>query len=136
MGGHPLPLHITADGVREVGAHGPLLGAFPQARWQDSTLQLTVGATLLVYTDGITDARGGEEARFGLGRLRDTLVQLADRPAAAVIDELVRRLDEFQTGTHTDDTAAIAVHRHADGATPGARETHAVLRTGTITTPV
>lgn len=136
VGGHPLPLHITADGVREVGAHGPLLGAFAQARWQDSTLALTAGATLLVYTDGITDARGGEEARFGLGRLCDTLVQLADRPAAVVIDELVRRLEEFQTGTHTDDTAAIALHRGADGATPGARETHAVLRTGTITTPV
>ncbi len=134
-GGHPLPLYITGDGVREVGEHGPLLGAFPAARWQDSTLALKAGSTLLAYTDGITDARGGDQERFGLERLRDTLAQLAERPAAEVIDELARRLEEFQIGMHTDDTAAIAVHRRADGAALG-RETHAVLRTGTITTPV
>jgi sigma-B regulation protein RsbU (phosphoserine phosphatase) len=135
VGGHPLPLYITGDGVREVGEHGPLLGAFPAARWQDSTLALEAGSTLLAYTDGITDARDGDQERFGFERLRDTLAQLAERPAAEVIDELVRRLEEFQIGTHTDDTAAIAVHRSADGATLGGRETHAVLRTGTITTP-
>jgi phosphoserine phosphatase RsbU/P len=135
-GGHPLPLYITGDGVREVGEHGPLLGAFPAARWQDSTLALKVGSTLLAYTDGITDALGAAQERFGLERLCDTLAQLAERPAAEVIDELARRLEEFQIGMHTDDTAAIAVHRRADGATLGGRETHAVLRTGTIITPV
>jgi PAS domain S-box-containing protein len=135
-GGHPLPLYITGEGVREVGEHGPLLGAFPAARWQDSTLTLSPGSTLLAYTDGITDARDGAQERFGLGRLCDTLAQLAERPAAEVIDELARRLEEFQTGMHTDDTAAIAVHRSADGAALGGSETHAVLRTGTITTPV
>jgi PAS domain S-box-containing protein len=136
VGGHPLPLHMTADGVEEVGEHGPLLGAFPGARWGDSTLRITPGSTLLAYTDGITDARGGREGRFGLGRLFSTLAPLADRPAAEVIDVLARRLDEFQTGTHTDDTAAIALHRGTDGETSGARaETHAVLRMGTITTP-
>jgi PAS domain S-box-containing protein len=136
VGGHPLPLYITGDGVREVGEHGPLLGAFPAARWQDSTLKLTAGSTLLAYTDGITDARDGDQERFGLERLRKTLTQLAERPAAEMIDELARRLEDFQIGMHTDDTAAIAVHRSADGATLGGRETHAVLRTGTITTPV
>jgi PAS domain S-box-containing protein len=136
VGGHPLPLYITGDGVREVGEHGPLLGAFPAARWQDSTLALTAGSTLLAYTDGITDARDGDQERFGLERLCDTLAQLAERPAAEVIDELARRLEEFQVGMHTDDTAAIAVQRSADGANPGRRETHAVLRTGTISTPV
>jgi PAS domain S-box-containing protein len=137
VGGHPPPLYITAsdDGVREVGAQGPLLGAFPGARWQDSTLQLAPGSTLLAYTDGITEARDGEEERFGLGRLCDTLAQLAARPAAEVIDELARTLERFQAGIHSDDTAAVALHRSADGATFGGRETHAVLRTGTITTP-
>jgi PAS domain S-box-containing protein len=136
VGGHPLPLYITGDGVREVGEPGPLLGAFPAARWKDSTLALSPGSTLLAYTDGITDAQDGDRARFGLARLCDTLARLAERPAAEVIDELARRLEDFQIGMHTDDTAAIAVHRSPDGATFDGRETHAVLRTGTITTPV
>jgi PAS domain S-box-containing protein len=135
-GGHPLPLYLTGDGVRELGAHGPLLGAFPGARWRDATTTLAPGSTLLAYTDGITEARDGQQQRFGLGRLRETLEPLAERPAAEVIDELVSSLEQFQTAMHTDDTAAIALHRSGDGATLGGRETHAVLRTGTITTPI
>jgi PAS domain S-box-containing protein len=136
VGGHPLPLHITPREIREVGEHGPLLGAFPDARWQDLALQLQADSTLVAYTDGITDAQGGGGRRFGLRRLCDTLAQLGDRPAVELMDNLTHRLAEFQAGTHTDDTAAIALRRLSEGARSEARlQTHAVLPTGTITTP-
>jgi PAS domain S-box-containing protein len=111
VGGHPLPLCITPTGVGEVGAHGPLLGGFSQADWQDVTVTLQASSTLVAYTDGVTDARGEEGARFGLGRLCDTLAGLGERPAAEVIQAIAHRLDEFQTGVHADDTAAIVLHR-------------------------
>ena len=135
VGGHPLPLHITPDGAREVGQHGPLLGGFPNVRWRDFELQLAHGSTLLAYTDGITDARGAA-GRFGLRRLCDTLEPLGARPAAEVVAALARELDEFQSGAHTDDTAAIALRRLPDGITrAGGGRAHAGPRTGTITTP-
>ncbi|HEV3070329.1 MAG TPA: SpoIIE family protein phosphatase [Solirubrobacteraceae bacterium] len=119
-GGHPLPLYITSrgadgagEGVEEVGEHGPLLGALPDVRWQDHTLRLKDGATLVAYTDGITDALSEDGERFGLGRLCDTLRGLGGRPAGEVIQGMTRALDEFQSGAHADDTAAIALHRLA-----------------------
>ncbi len=113
-GGHPLPLCIGAEGVTEVGEYGPLLGALSDVHWQDFTLTLDAGDTLIAYTDGITDARGQGGERFELGRLSDTLGDLGgDRSAAAVIERVTRALDEFQTGAHADDTAAIALHRAA-----------------------
>jgi PAS domain S-box-containing protein len=110
-GGHPLPLRIGAGGVAEVGEYGPLLGALPNVRWRDFTFGLQEGDTLVAYTDGITDARGEGGERFGLERLRDTLGSFGGRPAIEVIQGLTRALDEFQSGAHADDTAAIVLHR-------------------------
>jgi PAS domain S-box-containing protein len=120
VGGHPLPLHVTAAGVHEIGRHGPLLGAFESVRWHDHELQLQAGSTLVAYTDGITDARGEDGERFELQRLCDTLAALAERPAAELIDGLTGRLDEFQSGAHADDMAAIALRRLHDGYLPRA----------------
>jgi sigma-B regulation protein RsbU (phosphoserine phosphatase) len=77
VGGHPLPLLISPDGVQEVGEHGPLLGAFPHAHWQEIELRLDAGSTLVAFTDGVTDAQG-DGRRCGLKRLRDTLARLAE----------------------------------------------------------
>lgn len=120
VGGHPPPLYLTSQGVEELGEHGPLLGAFAHVSWRDFTLQLQAGSTLVAYTDGFTDARNEAGVRFGLPRLRDTLADLGARPTAAgvspaaeAIAGLSSELDEFQAGAHTDDTAAIALHRCA-----------------------
>src|SRR5664280_1198985 len=110
-GGHPLPLHVSADAITELGAHGPLLGAFPDVQWTDHALTLEPGGTLVAYTDGVTDAQGDGRGRFGLGRLRATLDDHSASSAAQLIAGLAGALDEFQTGALTDDTAAIAIRR-------------------------
>jgi len=114
-GGHPWPLYITADGVREVGGPGPLLGGFADACWRDLTLELQPGGALMLYTDGITDARGVGGGRFGLSRLCGVLGPLYGRPAAEIVGGLAVRLDEFQGAAHADDTAAIVLRRLAEG---------------------
>jgi PAS domain S-box-containing protein len=131
VGGHPLPLHVSTEGVRELGEHGPLLGAFADACWREHEVHLKPGATLLAYTDGITEAQGEGEMRFGLGRLCEAVAELADRPAAEMMDGLARRLAEFQTGAHSDDTAAIALRRAVAGAAGADRaQAHEVTRAG------
>jgi PAS domain S-box-containing protein len=137
IGGHPLPLHITPGSIRELGEHGPLLGAFSDPHWHDFVLQLEVGSKLVMYTDGITDAQQEGEERFGFQRLCNALEELKDRSAAGVMQGLSRKLEEFQTGAHSDDTAAIVIRRLPDGPT-GERlsDTHEYPNMGTITTPV
>lgn len=111
IGGHPLPLYVTGQDVTKVGEHGPLLGAFTEAAWKDTTIELKAGSTLVAYTDGITDAVDEERGRFGLERLRDALRGVAGRPAADVAGALTGALAAFQTGAHADDTAALVLHR-------------------------
>ncbi len=131
VGGHPLPLLVTADGVEELGEHGPLLGAFAEVAWYEHELHLGEGSTLLAYTDGITDAQGAGGRRFGLDRLRERLAELSGASAAELISGLAQRLGDFQTGALSDDTAAIALRRRPAGEAPGgAQETNEIPRTG------
>jgi PAS domain S-box-containing protein len=112
VSGHPLPLYITPGEVKAVGEHGPLLGGFSDVRWNDVTLELAPGSTLVTYTDGVTDAVGGDGTRYGLQRLRETLAECCrGQSADDVIEGLTRALSEFQVGAHADDTAALVVRR-------------------------
>jgi PAS domain S-box-containing protein len=109
VGGHPLPLLVTATGVEEIGEHGPLLGAFAKVGWREHELTLQAGETLVAYTDGVTDARSESGERFELRRLCETLAGLREASAQDLVEGLSRRLDAFQSGAHADDTAAVAV---------------------------
>jgi hypothetical protein len=61
-GGHPLPLIRRADGsVEEVGAPGTLLGLVRDPHVEDRTASLHPGDTLVLYTDGLTEARAPAE---------------------------------------------------------------------------
>ena len=125
VGGHPLPLCCSASGVRPLGGYGPLLGAFPDARWQEFSVRLRAGSSLVAYTDGVTDAQDAQERRFGAARLRDALAAHAGDSAAALMDGLAGALDAFQSGAHADDTAVLALRRSGglggEGEAPPAR---------------
>jgi sigma-B regulation protein RsbU (phosphoserine phosphatase) len=111
MGGHPLPVVVTANGVAELGEYGPLLGGFPDVTWQDSVIDIEPDSTILMYTDGVTDAVGQNGTRYGDKRLLNALRSSRGRSADEVIASLARDLEAFQSGAHTDDTAALVLRR-------------------------
>jgi PAS domain S-box-containing protein len=106
--GHPLPLLITDDGIRDVGATGPVLGAFANGEWPTHSLVLAVDELLLLYTDGVTDTVGRDE-RFGEQRLRRTMAECGPLAPAAALARLETALSSFQVGVQADDTAALAL---------------------------
>jgi serine phosphatase RsbU (regulator of sigma subunit) len=106
-GGHPLPLLIGEQGVREVGHHGTLLGAFSSVEWPEATFQMQPGETLVAFTDGVTDTVGLDDERFGLGRLKEILAQVQNESPMAIRERLVAALEDFQVGAQADDTAIV-----------------------------
>ncbi|HWX52582.1 MAG TPA: SpoIIE family protein phosphatase, partial [Solirubrobacteraceae bacterium] len=97
-GGHPLPFHLGEQGVREVGHHGTLLGAFGDVNWPEAPLEMQPGETLVAFTDGVTDAVGKDEERFGLARLKEILAQTQNESPTAIRERLVGALEQFQVG--------------------------------------
>jgi serine phosphatase RsbU (regulator of sigma subunit) len=109
-GGHPPALILRAGGgVEETAARGTLLGMRRELDVLTSTERLGPGDTLLLYTDGIIDARPVDGRTFGDARLRDALAAGAGRDAdgvLAVIDAAVRA---YAPGPPRDDKALLAI---------------------------
>jgi serine phosphatase RsbU (regulator of sigma subunit) len=121
--GHPPPIIIHDDGaVREAGRPGPLLGGWESSSWEDRVVELSPRETMLMYTDGVTDARG-EDDHFGLARLYDVLTAAAGAAPSGLLDQLEAVLDGYQVDRQSDDTAAVALRPTGAEATSGAPAT-------------
>ena len=107
--GHPPAMVVRDDGrVREIGAVGPILGAWSDQASADRTVPIAADETLFLYTDGVIDAPG-ECDRFGPHRLKQLLREHAGRSPEEVLAGLEAALDRFQMGSRADDTAALAL---------------------------
>jgi PAS domain S-box-containing protein len=106
-GGHPLPLLLGEHGVREVGHHGTLLGAFSAVDWPEAPVELQPGETLVAFTDGVTDTVGKGDERFGIRRLKEILAHTQNESPMVIRERLVAALEEFQVGAQADDTAIV-----------------------------
>ncbi|GGZ06002.1 histidine kinase [Streptomyces olivaceoviridis] len=112
-GGHPPALLLRADGRAEYlpTPGGLLVGAFPHASFTTIRTALHQGDTLLLYTDGLTEARTGEKSGlYGYDALQSFATELAPADPRTVIDALIRLLVSFGDGLD-DDTALLALGR-------------------------
>jgi sigma-B regulation protein RsbU (phosphoserine phosphatase) len=108
VGGHPLPLLVRADGTREsFGQPGSLVGVLEDAVFADDETPLRPGDTLVLFTDGVTEARRGDEF-FGEAGLVAAVARHAG-DAATVAGGLVDEVVAFQDGDTRDDTAVVVV---------------------------
>lgn len=98
--GHPLPLRRRAvDGsVGGLGGRGPLLGRFPSAAYQEEGLALEPGDRLVLYTDGIVEARGADGELFGQDRLERLIADGGALSPEAFCDRLWEELRRWSGG--------------------------------------
>jgi sigma-B regulation protein RsbU (phosphoserine phosphatase) len=108
-GGHPSPLVLRADGAVEiVPATGTLLGVIRELSVPDVDVTLRPGDSLVLFTDGVTEARRGH-VQFGETMLMDVLADVAGKSVDDVVDHVVACLDDFSDGRTSDDTALVAL---------------------------
>ncbi|MFF7047712.1 PP2C family protein-serine/threonine phosphatase [Streptomyces griseorubiginosus] len=111
-GGHPPAVVLRADGTADFlpTPGGLLVGILPTARFTTATTVLGPGDTLLLYTDGLTEARTGQDRTglYGDEALLAFLTAHAGRPPHSVIEALTGLLDSFGDGLD-DDTALLAI---------------------------
>ncbi|MGX7826331.1 PP2C family protein-serine/threonine phosphatase [Actinokineospora sp. 24-640] len=107
-GGHPPALLLRADGDCRFlpTPDGVLVGVLPEPRFTPVATTLAPGDTLLLYTDGLTEARVGR-AFYGERALRAFVAEHAGAPPQAVVTALTGLLEGFGDGVN-DDTALLA----------------------------
>lgn len=104
--GHPPALIVARDGTcSEVGVSGPPAGWYPEAVYVEKTVELGPGDRILLYTDGLTEAR----ATNGLVGVDGVAALIAGAGTAQhTIDALVAALED-DTVNVTDDIAALVL---------------------------
>jgi sigma-B regulation protein RsbU (phosphoserine phosphatase) len=109
-GGHPPPLVMRADGsaqyVHMTG--GQLVGILRHARFVPATVTLSAGDTLMLYTDGLTEARVGTGRYDDEGALLEFASAHAPATPAMIVEDLRVLLNSFGTGL-ADDAAVMAL---------------------------
>jgi hypothetical protein len=114
-GGHPLPLLVRADrSSEEVGQPGTLLGLVPQPDLHDRTAELRDGDTLVLYTDGLTEASAPARV-WSPDELAAAARAAAGGPAADTVDGLVGATIGSLPRLR-DDVAVLALRASPNGA--------------------
>jgi phosphoserine phosphatase RsbU/P len=103
---------VGTEGVREVGVPGHLLGMLDPVRVHDAEVVLVPGEALVLYTDGVIEARRGDEL-FGEERLHRVLADHRRDPAQDLADVVASAAVDFQ-GQDTRDDIAVLVLRAPD----------------------
>ena len=106
-GGHPLPLLIRGDEVASVGIQGRLVGALPTEHREETTLTLVPGDALVLFTDGVTEARQG--GHFYEDQRLSQVLGGQPGPAKAIVDALLADVLHYQEEAPRDDIAVVAL---------------------------
>ena len=112
--GHEPPLFIPADGTPPglVLGSGALLGAFADLGVPSIEAWMAPGDMVLFYTDGVTDARAPDGARFDEVGLLAAIERARGGTPQDLIDEITTALDRFVAGGEpADDITMVALGR-------------------------
>ncbi len=114
-GGHPPPVLVRAGQDPQAWVvPGTLVGVLSEPSFRDCKLRLEPGDTLLLYTDGVTEARNPDTGYFGNDRLFDAVRRHCQPSSSGPVTEglvqgLVTEVLDFQEGLPRDDIAVLAV---------------------------
>lgn len=113
--GHTPPLLVARDSVTELAETDLLLGVVRRAEYTNRTLQLERGDSLILFTDGVTEAENAFGNELGTATLSEELAKLhgsqASAIATAVDDAVIRHVGEPEA--LGDDVTLIVVTRDA-----------------------
>lgn len=113
--GHTPPILFNPQDTNEtdkLSRTGIPLGIFEDEAWESAVVTLDSGDTLVMCTDGITEAQNSQEDFFGEQRLLEALLTSPDTTVKGLRDNLLTRVGEFTANAHQyDDIALVIVQR-------------------------
>jgi sigma-B regulation protein RsbU (phosphoserine phosphatase) len=112
--GHNLPyLCRNADVLEPVsGGNGLALGVLEEAPYTCSSLIIHPGGTLILYTDGVTEAMNRKKEFFGEAKLEQLLAKSAGFEPSVVIDTIKNEVGKFAAGAYQADDITLLVLKY------------------------
>ena len=113
QGGHNPPILVPAQGKPTYEPAGGMpLGVFEDAKFGERELQLKPGETLLVYTDGVTEAMNEAKDLFGEDRLEKAVTGVASLSPEKIAERVIEQVEGFVLeAERSDDITLLAIQR-------------------------
>lgn len=109
--GHEPPLYRSSKSaaIEQLTADGIMIGALPHAQYEERCIELPEGSWLVLYTDGITEARSPSGEFFGLDRVIAMLSEHEGNSAQRLVNRIYTKVRKFTREKITDDFSLLAV---------------------------
>lgn len=106
--GHCPPLIVRANGrVERIDSTGPVVGVLATAGWQSFETKLAGGDTLVLYTDGLLEARDADGEEFGISRIEEALA--GGGTAREIADRILASANRHSASAREDDLTLIVL---------------------------
>jgi phosphoserine phosphatase RsbU/P len=109
--GHNAPALVTRGGLQRLTTGGPILGAFGDATFEQATVQLQPNDTLVMFTDGVTEARDVANDEFGEARLIASISKDCSAPPRELLRRIFADVRDFCRDTEQTDDITATVTR-------------------------
>jgi serine phosphatase RsbU (regulator of sigma subunit) len=110
--GHNAPILIGRRQFLRLQTGGPIVGAFKDAIFDEETLQLDPGDTLVAFSDGVSEALNPGQEEFGEERLLSCVQSNRDLPTSSLMKCLLAEMDQFIAGAVQNDDVTLLVLRY------------------------
>lgn len=123
--GHPSPILVRKSVAQEAFTQGSYpVGLVPEAEYTVAQLKLEPGDTLVLFTDGVTEAMDPDEQLFGVPRLRELLTGRVEGSLDELQKSILEAVENFARGaSQADDLTLLIVRYRAAGAHKGTKGT-------------
>jgi serine phosphatase RsbU (regulator of sigma subunit) len=99
---------LRVDGQLErLSATATVLGLFEEWECSAAEVQLAAGDTLVLYTDGVTEAENVQDEQFGESRLIETMLAQRHLPVRSLLETIVETVQKFSEGEQADDITLV-----------------------------
>jgi sigma-B regulation protein RsbU (phosphoserine phosphatase) len=117
--GHCPPLWVRNGGIENLEATGIPLGIFCSSTYDLKSIEMEPGESLVLYTDGLTEARDSSSQEYGTDRIVGLMRTGQLESSRATINSCLEDLSAFLSGNpKQDDLTLMAIRRSADWHNP------------------
>jgi sigma-B regulation protein RsbU (phosphoserine phosphatase) len=112
-GGHPAPFHVRTNGVNTIPSATVPVGMFCDQKFSTTRISVAPGESLVIYTDGISEAEGPDGAQYGASALEKALDDSRVLGSRDVVNRCMKELSAFRGGSPRLDDQALMVLQFA-----------------------
>ncbi|MDE3196054.1 MAG: SpoIIE family protein phosphatase [Acidobacteriota bacterium] len=110
--GHNPPIVVRASGeCEQLHGGGPVLGILPSIEYSEYRVNLEFGDSLVIYSDGVTEAADTKSEEFETDRLGNAVAAHRNEPAQAIVRHVNQAVADFTVGAPQSDDITLIVAR-------------------------